>query len=75
MCAPAPQQARNNARVLITGSLDLFSDELADMAFKDSASGKAYSKSGNEAFALAVATWTFQVHFRAELAGGRARAN
>jgi hypothetical protein len=47
--------------VLITGSMELFSDALFDMSFTDGATGKKHAKSGNEAFALAVTTWTFQV--------------
>ena len=45
----AAMQARNNARVVMTGSLDMFSNELM-----------FHADSGNEQFATAVALWCFQ---------------
>ncbi|KAK3738104.1 hypothetical protein QZH41_013842 [Actinostola sp. cb2023] len=44
----AALQARNNARVVFSGSIDFFSDE--------------YSKSGNQDLALALADWVFKQH-------------
>ena len=51
-------QARNNARVIFSGSLEFFSDEFfnAEVTGKD---GKVV-KAGNEAFAKAVSMWCFQ---------------
>jgi len=51
-------QARNNARVIFSGSLEFFSDEFfnAEVTGRD---GKAV-KAGNEAFAKAVSMWCFQ---------------
>jgi hypothetical protein len=37
---PPTTQARNNARVLVSGSLDLFSDELLAAPVKVAAGGK-----------------------------------
>lgn len=53
-------QARNNARVMVAGSLDMFSDELFSTSVTVADTGKSYPKSGNEAFAVAAALWTFQ---------------
>eukprot|EP00879_Flechtneria_rotunda_P025422 GHRR01027016.1.p1 GENE.GHRR01027016.1~~GHRR01027016.1.p1 ORF type:complete len:331 (+),score=101.31 GHRR01027016.1:89-1081(+) len=53
-------QARNNARVLVAGSLDLFSDKLFDAPVKVAATGKSHPKSGNKEFVLAVVLWTLQ---------------
>jgi oligosaccharyltransferase complex subunit beta len=51
-------QTRNNARIVLSGSIDLFSNKYfaspVDMA------GKIYSKSGNEDFALELSKWNFQ---------------
>lgn len=51
-------QARNNARVVFSGSLDFFSDEFftADVEM----TGQAAVKSGNAALAKAVALWCFK---------------
>uniref|UniRef100_A0A383W075 Dolichyl-diphosphooligosaccharide--protein glycosyltransferase 48 kDa subunit n=1 Tax=Tetradesmus obliquus TaxID=3088 RepID=A0A383W075_TETOB len=51
-------QARNNARVMVAGSLDMFSNELFDASVKVAASGAKFAKSGNKDFATAVALWT-----------------
>jgi len=56
-------QARNNARIIFSGSLDLFSDELFNAPVqKYSADGKSkrYEKSGNEKFTLQLTQWAFQ---------------
>lgn len=54
----AALQARNNARVVFSGSLEFFSDEFfnAEVVGKD---GKTV-KVGNQAFAKAVTMWCFQ---------------
>jgi len=52
-------QARNNARAVFSGSLDLFSNEF----FKSSVAvsgDKKYAKSGNEELATELAKWVFQ---------------
>ncbi|KAF6264698.1 dolichyl-diphosphooligosaccharide-protein glycosyltransferase [Scenedesmus sp. NREL 46B-D3] len=51
-------QARNNARVMVAGSLDMFSDTLYDAGVTVAASGARFAKSGNKDFATAVALWT-----------------
>ncbi|CAA6659732.1 unnamed protein product [Spirodela intermedia] len=49
-------QARNNARILICGSLDLFSDRF----FKSGVEKfKSMKKSGNEQFAVEISKWVF----------------
>lgn len=51
-------QARNNARVLITGSLDMFSDDF----FKATVTppGGSALKSGNEALAVTLSKWVLK---------------
>jgi len=56
-------QARNNARVVISGSLELFSDELfLSNVQKYDTDGKAKTQglSGNEQFATELSKWVFQ---------------
>lgn len=53
-------QARNNARVVFAGSIDMFSDKLF-MARVSSWSGKKSDKSGNQALAVALARWCFKL--------------
>ncbi|GAA5916312.1 dolichyl-diphosphooligosaccharide-protein glycotransferase [Sporobolomyces salmoneus] len=50
-------QARNNARITVVGSLDFFTDEAASSSIKTDKS--LYPESGNSAFALDLARWTF----------------
>lgn len=50
-------QARNNARVLVAGSLDMFSNAFFDASVTVAGSGKTYPKSGNKDFCLAVSLW------------------
>ena len=53
-------QARNNARVLFTGSLDMFSDAFFKATVKKAgADGKAQA-SGNEALVTSLAKWVFK---------------
>ncbi|CAK9225976.1 unnamed protein product [Sphagnum troendelagicum] len=52
-------QARNNARILISGSLDLFSNKFFRLSFQRSSNGLRYAKSGNEQFAVELSKWTF----------------
>ena len=53
-------QARNNARVVFSGSLDMFSDKFL-MSAASSWSGLKASKSGNEAFVKSLARWCFKL--------------
>merc|ERR1712172_157281 len=53
-------QARNNARVVFAGSIDMFSDKLF-MAGVSSANGKKAAKSGNQALAVALVRWCFKL--------------
>eukprot|EP01095_Lingulamoeba_sp_RSL-Kostka_P003412 TRINITY_DN14397_c0_g1_i1.p1 TRINITY_DN14397_c0_g1~~TRINITY_DN14397_c0_g1_i1.p1 ORF type:complete len:436 (-),score=136.60 TRINITY_DN14397_c0_g1_i1:74-1381(-) len=51
-------QARNNARVSISGSIELFSDEFFDHDVVIHSTKEKF-KSGNELFATELAKWTF----------------
>ena len=53
-------QARNNARVIFVGSIDMFSDKFF-MARVSSWSGKKAEKSGNQALAVALTRWCFKL--------------
>ncbi|GAA5969579.1 hypothetical protein JCM3765_003440 [Sporobolomyces pararoseus] len=50
-------QARNNARITVVGSLQVFSDRAADSAIK--LHHTTYPKSGNSAFVSDLTRWTF----------------
>eukprot|EP00244_Chara_vulgaris_P002204 TRINITY_DN1375_c0_g1_i4.p1 TRINITY_DN1375_c0_g1~~TRINITY_DN1375_c0_g1_i4.p1 ORF type:complete len:438 (-),score=77.15 TRINITY_DN1375_c0_g1_i4:186-1499(-) len=60
-------QARNNARVLISGSLDLFSNRFFRAPVQKPGSATRYAKSGNEQFTVELTKWTFHErgHLRA----------
>jgi len=54
-------QARNNARVIFSGSLDFFSDAFFSGAVEKSvAGGKKYPKSGNQDLSMALSRWCFK---------------
>jgi len=54
-------QARNNARVVFSGSLDFFSDAFFTSGVEKSvAGGKKHPKSGNQALAAALSQWCFK---------------
>merc|ERR1712226_210759 len=54
-------QARNNARVIFSGSLDFFSDAFfTGAAEKSVAGGKKVPKSGNQDLSLALSRWCFK---------------
>ena len=54
-------QARNNARVVFSGSLDFFSDAFfTSAAEKAVAKGQASDKSGNQELAAALSRWCFK---------------
>ncbi|XP_026400430.1 dolichyl-diphosphooligosaccharide--protein glycosyltransferase 48 kDa subunit-like [Papaver somniferum] len=52
-------QARNNARVVISGSLDLFSNRLFKSAVQKAGTSIKHEKSGNEQFATELSKWVF----------------
>ncbi|XP_057814963.2 dolichyl-diphosphooligosaccharide--protein glycosyltransferase 48 kDa subunit [Cryptomeria japonica] len=52
-------QARNNARILISGSLDLFSNKYMKSKVKRFGSSTEYAKSGNEQFVSELCKWVF----------------
>ncbi|CAM6085013.1 unnamed protein product [Calypogeia fissa] len=52
-------QARNNARVLISGSLDFFSDKFFKSPVQQPGSSTRHAKSGNEQVATELSKWTF----------------
>ncbi|XP_014475354.1 PREDICTED: dolichyl-diphosphooligosaccharide--protein glycosyltransferase 48 kDa subunit [Dinoponera quadriceps] len=56
----AALQARNNARVLFSGSLFFFSDEAFTSPVQRGQGGEKYEKSGNQAMAKAMAQWVFK---------------
>ncbi|XP_044487869.1 dolichyl-diphosphooligosaccharide--protein glycosyltransferase 48 kDa subunit-like [Mangifera indica] len=52
-------QARNNARVLITGSLSLFSNRFFRSGVQKAGSSIKHEKSGNEQFLTELSKWVF----------------
>uniref|UniRef100_A0A0C9RWI6 Dolichyl-diphosphooligosaccharide--protein glycosyltransferase 48 kDa subunit n=1 Tax=Wollemia nobilis TaxID=56998 RepID=A0A0C9RWI6_9CONI len=52
-------QGRNNARIVISGSLDLFSNKFMKSAVKKFGSSVEYAKSGNEQFVSELSKWVF----------------
>ncbi|KAM7445306.1 hypothetical protein ABFA07_006185 [Porites harrisoni] len=54
-------QARNNARVVFSGSLDFFSDEYFNRVVQSAKAGsKQFSKAGNQELAIALSEWVFK---------------
>lgn len=54
-------QARNNARVVIAGSIDMFSNEFLEAPVGLAAEGQQIAaKAGNQDFCIGVARWAFQ---------------
>lgn len=54
-------QARNNARVVFSGSLDFFSDAFFNSAVQKASPGSTrYSKTGNYELAIALSRWVFK---------------
>jgi len=57
----AALQARNNARVVFSGSIDFFSDQYFQQSVQSSRAGsKQHAKSGNQDLAMALADWVFK---------------
>ncbi|XP_002124569.2 dolichyl-diphosphooligosaccharide--protein glycosyltransferase 48 kDa subunit [Ciona intestinalis] len=53
-------QARNNARLVFAGSLQMFSDDYLTSGVKqDSPGSKAFAKSGNADFVITLSKWVF----------------
>ncbi|KAK9678231.1 hypothetical protein RND81_11G197900 [Saponaria officinalis] len=52
-------QARNNARILISGSLDMFSDRFISSSVQKSGTSIKHKKSGNEQFVTELSKWIF----------------
>ncbi|XP_024021344.1 dolichyl-diphosphooligosaccharide--protein glycosyltransferase 48 kDa subunit [Morus notabilis] len=61
-------QARNNARVLISGSLSMFSNRFFRSGVQKAGSSIKYEKSGNEQFLTELSKWVFHErgHLKAE---------
>lgn len=55
----AALQARNNARVVFSGSLYFFSDEAFTSGVQNSNGGQYHKKSGNQEVATAISKWVF----------------
>ncbi|CAK7339518.1 unnamed protein product [Dovyalis caffra] len=67
-------QARNNARIMITGSLDMFSNRFLRSSVQKAGSPKSkYDKSGNEQFVTELSKWVF--HERGHLKALNLRHN
>ncbi|KAM7516285.1 hypothetical protein LguiA_005868 [Lonicera macranthoides] len=52
-------QARNNARIMISGSLDMFSNRLFRSGVQKAGCTDKYGKSGNEQFVTELSKWVF----------------
>lgn len=55
----AALQARNNARVVFSGSLYFFSDEAFTSGVQNAQGGQHYKKSGNQEVATSISKWVF----------------
>ncbi|XP_063236755.1 dolichyl-diphosphooligosaccharide--protein glycosyltransferase 48 kDa subunit [Bacillus rossius redtenbacheri] len=58
----AALQARNNARVVFSGSLYFFSDEAFTSPVQKALGGKRHGVSGNQPVATALSQWVFKEH-------------
>ncbi|KAM7524191.1 hypothetical protein LguiA_014093 [Lonicera macranthoides] len=60
-------QARNNARIMISGSLSIFSNRFFKSSVQKAGSSNRYIKSGNEQFVTELSKWVFHErgHLRA----------
>ncbi|PWA81681.1 dolichyl-diphosphooligosaccharide-protein glycosyltransferase 48kDa subunit family protein [Artemisia annua] len=52
-------QARNNARIVFSGSLDLFSNKFFKSPVQKAGSSDKYEKSGNQQFVTELSKWVF----------------
>lgn len=55
----AALQARNNARVVFSGSLYFFSDEAFTAGVQNAQGGQAHKKSGNQDVSVSISQWVF----------------
>ncbi|KAJ8969239.1 hypothetical protein NQ317_002637 [Molorchus minor] len=55
-------QARNNARVIFSGSLSFFSDEFFTSSVQRSHGGESVPVAGNQDVATAISQWVFKEH-------------
>lgn len=55
----AALQARNNARIVFSGSLYFFSDEAFTSAVQKANGGQVYKQSGNQEVAISLIKWVF----------------
>ncbi|KAJ8920295.1 hypothetical protein NQ315_011956 [Exocentrus adspersus] len=58
----AALQARNNARVVFSGSLSFFSDEFFTSPVQKAQDGELVAVSGNQDVAIAISQWVFKEH-------------
>uniref|UniRef100_A0A6B2E705 Dolichyl-diphosphooligosaccharide--protein glycosyltransferase 48 kDa subunit n=1 Tax=Phlebotomus kandelakii TaxID=1109342 RepID=A0A6B2E705_9DIPT len=65
----AALQARNNARVVFSGSLHFFSDEAFTASVQKAMGGKLSPKSGNQDVAVTVSKWVFGETGRLRVSG------
>nr|CAG4641666.1 EOG090X05EE [Eurycercus lamellatus] len=56
----AALQARNNARVVVSGSLDFFSDDFFSSSVQRALGGQKVEKSGNQALSDSLTSWVFK---------------
>jgi len=56
----AALQARNNARVVVSGSLDFFSDEFFTSGVQRALGGQQHVKSGNQELSESLTRWVFK---------------
>jgi len=56
----AALQARNNARVVVTGSIEFFSDEFFMSGIEHALGGEQFAKSGNEELSNSLTRWVFK---------------
>jgi oligosaccharyltransferase complex subunit beta len=66
-------QARNNARIMISGSLDMFSNRLLRSDVQKAGNSNKFEKSGNEQFVTELSKWIF--HERGHLKAINVRHN
>uniref|UniRef100_A0A5B7BEA9 Dolichyl-diphosphooligosaccharide--protein glycosyltransferase 48 kDa subunit n=1 Tax=Davidia involucrata TaxID=16924 RepID=A0A5B7BEA9_DAVIN len=64
-------QARNNARILISGSLSMFSNRFSRSGVQKAGSSTKHAKSGNEQFLTELSKWVF--HERGHLKAANVR--
>lgn len=64
----AALQARNNARVVFSGSLYFFSDEAFTSSIQNAQTNKAHKLSGNQQVATAISKWVFGENGRLRVA-------